>query len=266
MTGKRIAITGATGVLGRILVRQLNAAKRRAFTFTGDLRSDEALRDWIDDAKPTHVVHFAAVVPVGAVERDPVTAFDVNAGGTLRLLCALARSKFVPWLFYASTSHVYASKNRALRESDGTEPQTIYGLTKLAGEELVRFFARTGSVRACVGRIFSFYHDTQQQPFLYPTIRARLASHDPAEPFLLRGGNDVRDFMNAEDVVAVVRQLLEREHEGTVNIGSGKGTKIAEFVRQIAGSRELRIDVPDGARSTRLVADTAALRKAIGAA
>jgi len=214
---------------------------------------------WVRDVRPARVLHFAARVPLDEVARDPLSAFDVNVVGTARLCAALAGLDSVPWLFYASTSHVYESLDRPIGEDDPVKPQNTYAETKHLGEQVVRFHERHGAVRACIGRIFSFYHPSQAKPFLYPSIIERLATRDREQPFVLRGGNDVRDLSTAEDVVDAILQLMDRECEGVVNIGSGVGTKIADFVRRLSGD-DLEIVVPSGERRTSLVADVSRLR------
>jgi nucleoside-diphosphate-sugar epimerase len=60
------------------------------------------------------IFHFAAMVPTIEVDKDPLKAMRVNALGTLNLLeiCRLRFSKEnCPWIFVASTSHVYASSS-----------------------------------------------------------------------------------------------------------------------------------------------------------
>ncbi|MDH3283625.1 MAG: NAD(P)-dependent oxidoreductase [Acidobacteriota bacterium] len=257
-----IGITGCSGTLGRLVRERLAVRSGESCCFEGDLRSDADVRAWVRDVRPTRVVHLAALVPLDQVAADPLAAFDVNVLGTARLLGALGGLGTAPWMFYASTSHVYASHDRPIGEDDTVEPQNTYGETKHLAEQLVLFHARYGAVRACVGRIFSFYHASQSKPFLYPSIVERLASHDAPKPFRLRGGNNIRDLSSAEQVVEAILRLMERECEGVVNIGSGVGTRIADFVRGLS-DEELNIEVPADDPVTCLVADVSRLRSLV---
>ncbi|HTS53510.1 MAG TPA: DegT/DnrJ/EryC1/StrS family aminotransferase [Burkholderiales bacterium] len=238
----KVGITGCSGTLGS-LVRQRLAPSAEGHCFEGDLRSTWDVEAWVNDVRPARVLHLAARVPLEQVARDPLGAFDVNVRGTARLCAALAGLGIVPWLFYASTSHVYESLDRPISEDDPLKPQNTYAETKHLGEQIVQFHERHGTVRACIGRIFSFYHPSQAKPFLYPSIVERLATHDRERPFALRGGNDVRDLSAAEDIVDAILQLMDRECEGIVNIGSGVGTRIADFVRRLSGGDLLGMQI-----------------------
>jgi len=258
-----IGITGGDGTLGQLLRKRLATAPGTVSSFDGDLRSAFAVESWVRGLRPARVVHLAARVALDDVQRDPLAAFAVNVQGTAHLLGALAGLGTKPWLFYAGTSHVYSSLDRPIGEDGAIQPQNTYGETKWLAEQLVRFFAKHGAVRACVGRIFSFYHRSQSKPFLYPSIVERLAGHDRTKPLQLRGGNNIRDLSNAEDVIEAIVRLMDRECEGVVNIGSGVGKRIADFVRELAG-HDVEIEVPPDDPVTSLVADVSRLRSLVG--
>ena len=89
-------------------------------------------------------------------------------------------------------------------------------------------------VRVCIGRIFSFYHRTQVGSFLYPNIINRLKTEDLSKVFELNGGESIRDISSANHIVKKIMCLLNNEYTGVINIGSGKGIKIRDFVQQVA--------------------------------
>jgi len=83
-------------------------------------------------------------------------------------------------------------------------------------------------------------------------------------------GNQIRDFLSAEDVAEAFVALLESDVFGSVNIASGKGVKIADVVREIAdiaGRPDLlRIGALPASKNEPLemVADTTRLREEVG--
>lgn len=257
-----IAITGATGVLGGILKRELTAAGQPFTSFCGDLRARQEIRQWIAESRPTMTFHLAAKVPVDLVEREPALALDVNAGGTISLLTELTAQCPRSWVFIASTAHVYKSSDLPLSETDTLEPQTIYGHSKLIAEEAADYFAKHTNLAICVGRIFSFYHESQKPPFLYPTIMMRLQNHDPAQEFRLTNGDDIRDITRADQIIADMMLLGRRSVSGTVNIATGHATRIADFVQQLAGPR-VRIRVDQERPPRRLVANISRLNASL---
>jgi nucleoside-diphosphate-sugar epimerase len=232
LAGMKVGITGHRGVLGQLLVKAIKGVD----CFDGDVRNQRDLERWLDGKVFDALFHLAAVVPVSEVQEDPFRAYEVNVGGTLNLLSALNRSVMDPWIFYASSSHVYQSSSKPLSEEDAIEPQNLYGQTKYLGEQVCTAYQQSYGSRVCIGRIFSFYHETQKPPFLYPSLMKRFEKEDLSKPFFLRGAESERDIQNAEQVIEKALLLMNRNYSGVVNIGTGKGIKIREFVQSIAPS------------------------------
>lgn len=259
----RIGLTGGRGILGRIAIKQLLSRGHEVSSFAGDVCDLPALQAWAVDARPEAVLHFAAVVPTQTVQADPARAFRVNVGGTANLVSALAACERKPWLFYASSSHVYRPQPEPLREDAPVSPINPYGLSKRMGEQVVETSAGPAGLPWCVGRIFSFYHPEQTGSFLYPTLQRRFATEDLAQPFPLHGMDDVRDLSLAYDLVAAIVELAERQVAGIINIGSGRGTRISDFVQSLA-PQPLKITPASTGTPTSLVADTTKLRQILG--
>ena len=259
----RIGLTGGRGILGRIAIKQLLARGHEVSSFAGDICDLPALQAWVAEARADAVLHFAAVVPTQIVQADPARAFRVNVGGTANLVSALAACERKPWLFYASSSHVYRPQPDPLREDAPVSPINPYGLSKRMGEQVIETSAGPAGLPWCVGRIFSFYHPEQTGSFLYPSLLRRFAAEDLARPFPLHGLDDVRDLSLADDLVAAIIGLAERQANGTINIGSGLGTRIADFV-QAHAPKPLQVVPASTAAPTSLVADISRLRQLIG--
>lgn len=249
--------------MGRIAIKQLLSRGHEVSSFAGDVCDLPALQAWAADARAEAVLHFAAVVPTQTVQADPARAFRINVGGTANLVSALAACGRKPWLFYASSSHVYRPQPEPLREDAPVSPINPYGLSKRMGEQVVETSAGPAGLPWCVGRIFSFYHPEQTGSFLYPTLLRRFASEDLTKPFPLHGVDDIRDLSLADDLVAAIADLTERQAAGIINIGSGRGTRIADFVQSQA-PQPLNIVPASTGTPTFLIADTTKLRQILG--
>lgn len=231
-----IGITGSTGVLGRILLNKLKERKINYSCFAGDISSEKDVKEWINSNSFSEIIHLAAVVSTKEVDKDLKRAYNVNVLGTKNLIEELIKLEKKPWLFYASTSHIYKSKKKPILEEDEKEPISEYGMTKyLAEKEIINNYDNF-----CIGRIFSFYHTTQKKPFLYPSILERLEKEDLNKTFELFGAESIRDFLDAEKVVEIILVLMGGNVKGIYNIASGKPTKIKEFVQNMA-PHELKI-------------------------
>lgn len=257
----RIGVTGASGVLGRLLIKELNKERISYSTYGGDIRDRDAVLDWLINSGSDAVVHLAARVPVEEVKNNPLEAFQVNVEGTINICLAASQSEYEPWLFYASTCHVYESSPVPIPEDGKISPKNIYAETKLLGEQVTEYFGRHLGLFYCIGRIFSFYHDSQTPPFLYPTIRERVVGHNSGEPLDLNGADEVRDILNAEDVVRIIAALIRKRPRGIINIGSGHGRRIRDFVQDIAPHITIR-GVQQQAPTT-YIADISRLRRVL---
>src|SRR6266705_2138824 len=185
LTGLRIGLTGHRGVLGGILARRLGEQGISFDPFPGDVTNRQALTGWFTGRTLDLFFHFAALVPVFKVERDPALAFEVNAVGTYRICEQLVRTNPTCWAFFASTSHIYQpvspSASRPLKVGDKEAPSSVYGRTKLAAEHLCRQFLETYGHPYCIGRIFSFSHSSQQEPYLLPRLARRIGDLRPGQ-------------------------------------------------------------------------------------
>jgi dTDP-4-dehydrorhamnose reductase len=157
----RILLTGVTGQVGGALLAPLQsagevvAADRRMF----DLSQPEQLGAVLDRIAPDLIVNPAAYTGVDRAEDERELAFRVNAAAPAAI-ARWAAARGAP-LVHFSTDYVFdGSGERAWREDDPTGPLSVYGASKLAGEEAVRaaggahLIIRTSWVYAATGSNF----------------------------------------------------------------------------------------------------------------
>jgi dTDP-4-dehydrorhamnose reductase len=91
----------------------------------------------VDEIEPDVIVNAAAYTAVDQAEDNPDLAYQVNAGAVESLATAAAKSG--AWLLHYSTDYVFDGAGiSAYRETDATNPLSIYGASKLAGENAIR--------------------------------------------------------------------------------------------------------------------------------
>jgi dTDP-4-dehydrorhamnose reductase len=138
----RYPVLGAAGQLGRDLCPRLPGdviPLSRTGTPAVDLSRPESLRWLFEDMRPDVVINCAAYNFVDRAESEPQDAFAVNAWG-VRELARLCREHDCR-LVHFSTDYVFgldAMRRQPWTESDAPGPVSVYGLSKLAGEYLVR--------------------------------------------------------------------------------------------------------------------------------
>jgi dTDP-4-dehydrorhamnose reductase len=145
-----VVVTGATGQLGGELVRLLGSSAVPLSRTDLDLRDPLAIRDTISRLRPAAVISCAAWTAVDAAEQDPDGCFAINATavGHLAEACAATGSRFVQ----VSTDYVFGrdeQRTRPYLEDDAPAPLSVYGASKLAGEQASRGCPRHLVVRTC---------------------------------------------------------------------------------------------------------------------
>jgi dTDP-4-dehydrorhamnose reductase len=139
MPTNRIVITGANGQLGSDLNALFRGGSSEVIGLTRhnmDITDRPRVRECILGLKPRVVLHTAAYTDVDACQGNESLAMRVNAEGTDNVASACA--EVGARLIYYSTDYVFdGNKSSAYVESDVPNPQTVYGQSKLAGEQAV---------------------------------------------------------------------------------------------------------------------------------
>jgi dTDP-4-dehydrorhamnose reductase len=135
----RFAVLGAAGQLGRDLCPRLPGEVIPLTRERADLTRPETLRAALAEARPDVVVNCAAYNFVDRAEAEPDAAFAVNAWGVRDL--ARTCHDLGCTLVHFSTDYVFGldeGRTTPYRATDAPGPVSVYGLSKLAGEYLVR--------------------------------------------------------------------------------------------------------------------------------
>ncbi len=148
-TSRRILITGATGQLGRELLRAKWPKTDQLIGFGRtdlDLGDPGSVRQQVLDASPDLIINAAAFTGVDAAETDEATAHRVNADSVGELVKA-ASSKGIT-LIHFSTDYVFDGSNSDwYYEEDRVSPLGAYGRTKRAGEEAAASYENALTLR-----------------------------------------------------------------------------------------------------------------------
>ena len=139
----KILITGSKGQLGLELVKQLKIKGLYKIIDTDrdelDIVDIDNVNEFILSSKPDVVINCAAHTAVDLCETDIDNAYKINAIGprNLAIACEKINAKFVQ----VSTDYVFDGNiDRPYREDDNTCPNSIYGSSKLMGENFTKEF------------------------------------------------------------------------------------------------------------------------------
>lgn len=135
MTATKILVTGKNGQVGFELQRALSLLGDIVAVDQAecDLAQPAALRSLVEQVRPAVIVNAAAYTAVDKAEREPELARAINTDAP-RLL-GDAAAELGALVVHYSTDYVFdGSKEGAYDETDATNPQSVYGLTKRDGE------------------------------------------------------------------------------------------------------------------------------------
>ena len=134
----KLIVTGGKGMLGRTLQRRLQQHELFIADLPEvDIADGRSVEQAVAGFKPDVVIHAAAMTRVDACESDADAAFRVNALGSACVARAAARHG--ARVIAVSTDYVFdGGLDRPYHEFDAPAPRTVYGASKLAGEEAVR--------------------------------------------------------------------------------------------------------------------------------
>ena len=147
---KNILVTGANGQLGtefQYLVSNKDCLDKFYFTNseTLNITNKEALKSFVSENEIDTIINCAAYTAVDNAEKESETAYSVNTKA-VQYMAELAKEYSLKFI-HVSTDYVFdGTSHMPLKEDDRTNPQGIYGKSKLAGEEAILNIKPEGAV------------------------------------------------------------------------------------------------------------------------
>lgn len=259
----RVLVLGASGFIGRWVMRGLQEAGARAVAgarnpeacravlrsvgvdsvaLPFDALEEGQVRTVLDEVQPDAVVNLVAY-GVQPGDTDEALAERINADFPAVLASAVAaRTPEAPGavanrLIHVGSQYEYGPRTE-MAEEDPCTPTTLYGRTKLEGTERVQEVCADTGLTALTVRLFNVFGPGEGEHRLLPSLMR--AAHT-GEPIQLTSGRQIRDFTYVEDVAEGLLRLgaafpLDGD---VVNLASGRPIALRELVSTVA--HELRI-------------------------
>ena len=225
-------VTGATGLIGGWLVRRLLAAGADVICLVrdwvpqsvliseglideikvvrGDVCEQALLERALGEYEIDTVIHLAAQTIVGIANRNPVSTFETNIGGTWALLEACRRSPLVKQIVVASSDKAYGDHEvLPYDERAPLEGRHPYDVSKSCADLLAQAYAKSYELPVAVTRCGNFYGggDLNWNRIVPGTIRSVLRGQ---RPVIRSDGQFIRDYFYAEDGAAANMTLAEQ--------------------------------------------------------
>ena len=240
----RILITGGSGFIGTHLIKKLSSDGHDIYNLDKinspalppdkqkiidilDIDVNDVFFDNIDT-----IIHLAGMVSVPKSFEDPINSFGNNTFCTIKLLSAAHLHKIKKFIF-SSSAAVYGSKEGAVSETDITEPNSPYGLDKLASEKYIQMYCQQWGIDYLIFRFFNVYGEGQN-PQYAGVISAFNVAAQKKNPLIVYGdGEQTRDFISVNDVCNYVSRLIITVVKNEIfNVGTGNSISINSLAKQ----------------------------------
>jgi len=267
-------VTGGAGFIGSHIVDALIARGWRVSVVddlsTGDRanvnpRAELHVGDIRDFAVPSCdvVVHQAAQVDVRKSVADPAHDAEINVIGSIHLLQEAAKAGVKRFVFASSGGAIYGEPVEAPQsEEHPTNPLSPYGCAKLSVEHYLNI-----ADLACVALRYANVYGPRQNAKGEAGVIAIFAPHlwRDEEVTINGSGEQTRDFVYVDDVVAANVAAVEGDFRGAFNVGTGIETSIndlhAAMARITGAKKPARHGPAKAGEQMRSVLDGTRLRK-----
>ncbi len=209
----------------------------------GDIRDPLAVADAIEGCGT--VFHLAASVGNKRSVDDPVGDAEINLLGTIRVLEA-ARKAGVGKVVISSSAAIFGElKTLPIAEDHPIDPDSPYGVSKLAAERVGLAYAKLHGMAVVCLRYFNVYGPHQRFDAYGNVIPIFVFRILAGEPITIFGdGEQTRDFVNVRDVVqANLKAATAKGVSGAFNTGSGSRISINALVATLRSVMPERIEV-----------------------
>lgn len=283
----KILVTGGAGFIGShlvdrliqegnevIVVDNLSTGKRKnvnkkAQFYKMDIQSKRIERVFRNE-RPLIVVHLAAQMSVRHSTDDPGFDAQVNILGTINVLEHAVKQGVRKVTFASSGGVVYGEQEIfPAAESHRTEPLSPYGISKLAGEKYLAYYANATGLRYVALRFANVYgprQDSEGEAGVVAIFSKQML--EGGQPIVNGTGKQTRDFIYVDDVVEAILVTLGEDVQGIFNVGTGQETTINECYGIIKGLTKCQCKELYGAAKKgeqfRSVLDVTKLREVFG--
>ncbi|MBF0154184.1 MAG: NAD(P)-dependent oxidoreductase [Magnetococcales bacterium] len=250
----RVLVTGASGFIGRQVVRHLHERGYEVHATALDRLDDATIPrevTWhpldllsmadqervLDGVRPTHLLHLAWNATPGTYWTTPDNLRWVQAG--LALLEGFQARGGQRLVLAGSCAEYDWSYGFCSEQTTPVRTKTLYSICKNSLWRIAEGFAARAGLSAACGRVFFLYGPHEYPSRLVPYVIQSLLRGETAS---CSHGNQIRDFLHVEDVAAGFAALLESPAAGVVNIASGQPVRLREIIHAIAdrlGRRDL---------------------------
>jgi CDP-glucose 4,6-dehydratase len=227
-----VLVTGATGLVGSWLVQRLVEARadvvclvrdwipqsefvqsqtiEKVKVVRGDVRELPIMERILGEFEIDTVIHLAAQTIVTIANRNPISTFETNIGGTWTVLEACRRSPKAKQIVLASSDKAYGDQEKLpYAEQTPLQGQHPYDVSKSCADLIAHTYAKSFGLPVVITRCGNFYGggDLNWNRIIPGTIRSIIRGE---QPIIRSDGQYIRDYFYVEDGAAAYTLLAEK--------------------------------------------------------
>ena len=252
----KILVTGGAGFIGAHLVKKLLDNNHKVLVFDnllsiggilyknpksqfikGDLTISKDIKK-IESWRPEVIYHLAAQSGGESAYLNPKKDYMTNGFGTLNL-CKIAKKINVKHFIYTSSVAVYGSNyKKKINELSPINPDSIYGVSKFAGEMFINQAFKNTKIKHTIFRVFNTYGPGENLNYLKKGMVSIYASYLwKNKPIIVKGSLDrIRDLTFIDDTIQVLYQSLNNKKlkkNEIINLSSGNLLTVKKLLKAI---------------------------------
>ncbi|MBT3230549.1 NAD-dependent epimerase/dehydratase family protein [Candidatus Uhrbacteria bacterium] len=247
---KNIIVTGGAGFIGSHLVDQLvgiskkvividkvkpeKGRKNRKAKYLKMNIQDSGALDVFKKYEPEVVFHLAAHLHDRESVEMPIDNAMDNVIGLLNICEANRKTSKAKMVFMSSCAVYGMHEELPITEEFTPNPLTPYGISKLVGENYLRFYNKTYGIPYTAfraGNIYGPRQDSSAESGVIGIFSSRLICGK--QVMINNDGKTTRDYVFVDDVVRALLSAADSEFVGVLNIGTGAETETGDIFKQV---------------------------------
>ena len=196
----------------------------KAKFYKADIRDLPKIEKIFQEEKPQIINHHAAIAEVVKSLHDPLPTINVNVIGTINLLLSAGKIGVKKFIFSSTGGAIYGQPDKIpADESIPTIPLSPYGLSKLLGEECIKFYAKHYDFDYLIFRYPNVY-GPRQNPKGEGGVVAIFSglARESKRPTIFGDGTKIRDYVYVDDIVKANIIGFKKGKNEILNLGWGK--------------------------------------------
>jgi UDP-glucose 4-epimerase len=280
---KKVIVTGGAGFIGSHLtdelikdgyqvaiVDNLSSGRRENINkevkfYRIDICDKDKILEVVTKENPLCIFHLAAQTDINKSATDPELDKKINIGGSINVIKAAEKNNVKNFIF-ASSAGVYGdSETLPAKETDPTNPPSVYGRSKLFVE---KYLKNQGKIKSAILRYSNVYgprQNSKQEAGVVAIFTDKMINGK--QPILYGDGSHTRDFIFVADVVEANIVAFEKGLSGIFNVGTARETSINQLFDKLAELSKMDIKKkfgPEREEQKRSSLDFSKLNKAAG--